>query len=767
MIVLDNVSIFADLIYQPATSARQSRIRIVASVSADWHGQLDAPGFILNQDNIQEWKANLKYARGEIVRYKNAYYSANVIVQPSAEFDFNEWSVSDYTKIQQGLLPNLSNNSNQLANSYNVYAANLEKDQDLFSYGLIGYRPRQYMSALNLDSTSQVNLYRQFLGTKGTVQAAEIFKFADLGRGAAQYDIFENWAVQRAVYGANANRSFYELQLNEALLQSNPSLIEVVQPEQSSTADQTVQLNNVWKESYKLTSTDILTTVYPIITDTALPSAGYVNIDDVDITVFDITDPAALSANIDSIGVGTTIWVAKVNDYDWNIYRSSQVPGVITQVNNNLDGTSVLTFSKAHGLTLNQTVIIRFFSAELDGVYRVVGIPSVQQIVIEFSFIASDQIVATGEGIAFILQTQRVAQSSDVLNLPYATSLLPGNKAWVDNNGSGHWEVLEKQEVFVDGGQIVANDPVANSNYGASIAQAADNLYTLVGCPDYSQGQNTGAVYTYVRTEASPYTQNSLLELDYAADTVGFGHALSIGYQSWQVVGAPASYNNRGYASTVYRTAGSASFTNATLLTVPDPRDLAYSAEFGYSVVVSKDENWMYVGAPGINKVFAYGLVNVEAQSKTYITDGLQFTYNFSDSVVIDAGQDLQVTVILNNELLTLGIDYTQTATNIVFIAPPAKGLVLRINRRTATTYLGDGSTRSFSLNEYLYSATTIDSFKVTVDGILQRPNIDYEFNADDSTQGRDLIFFTAPNNGSTIGVATQSYFTYVTNLRQ
>jgi len=54
MIVLDNESIFADLIYYPATGARQNRVRLIGSVTQDWNGQLNAPGFILNQNNIKE-----------------------------------------------------------------------------------------------------------------------------------------------------------------------------------------------------------------------------------------------------------------------------------------------------------------------------------------------------------------------------------------------------------------------------------------------------------------------------------------------------------------------------------------------------------------------------------------------------------------------------------------------------------------------------------------------------------------------------------------
>jgi hypothetical protein len=320
------------LIYDPITGARQSRLNLVAATSDEWNGSVDAPGFILNQDNIEEWTGLRTYSKGEIVKYKNVYWSALTIVQPSEIFDFNVWTQSDFTQTELGLLPNLANKANQLANSYDINSANLEGDNDLLSYGLTGFRPRQYMAALNLDDVSQLNVYRQFIGDKGSVLSAELFKSANLGKESADYDIYENWAVQRAVYGANANRSFFELRLDRALLNPNPSLIQVVIPQQQSSADQQILLSNVWRQSYKLTSPDILPTTIDLPTDIGLPTAGYVSLDDADITVFDINDPASLNANIDRIEVGTSIWVAKVNSYDWNIYRAQAVPGVIQHV---------------------------------------------------------------------------------------------------------------------------------------------------------------------------------------------------------------------------------------------------------------------------------------------------------------------------------------------------------------------------------------------------------------------------------------------------
>jgi hypothetical protein len=306
MIVLDNQSVFGDLMYQPTTGARQSRLILIASNTADWTGQIDTPGFILNLDNVEEWTGLKRYTKGQIVKYKNVYWSALNIVQPSAQFNYNDWTQSDYTQIELGLLPNLANKADQLANSYNINSANLETDNDLLSYGLIGFRPRQYMAALNLDDVSQLNVYRQFLGSKGTILSAELFSNADLGKEAADYSIYENWAVLRATYGANANRSFVELRLDRAYLSSNPSLIQVVLPQQVSSADQQILFSDIWKQSYKLTSPDFMPTTTVSPTDIQLPTAGYVNLDDADITVFDIIDLGNIAANLDAVAVGTS-----------------------------------------------------------------------------------------------------------------------------------------------------------------------------------------------------------------------------------------------------------------------------------------------------------------------------------------------------------------------------------------------------------------------------------------------------------------------------
>jgi hypothetical protein len=762
IVILDNMSIFKDLIYDPTTGARQNRVRIVASTTTEWDGTLDARGFILNDNTtVKEWLPNLKYTKGEIVLYKNNFWSAQTIVQPKAKFEYSDWVKSDYTKIQGGLLPNLANKADQLANSYNTQEANLERDNDLLSYGLIGFRERQYMVDLNLDDVSQVNLYQQFLPTKGTRRAAEIFTNADLGKETGEYKIYENWGVLVSTYGANANRSFIELRLNEADLTSDPATVQVIFPQQPSQADQTILLSQVWRESFKLTSLDILPTTFTTNLDTALPTAGYVNLEDIDITVFSLDNPASIEANIDTVGVGTTIWAAKSNSYDWNVYRCSPVPGQLTQIIDNLNGTSVAQFNQVHELKVGDLIIVRYFDNAVNGVYRVLSVPSINSVTIAFAFINTNQTSITGNGLAFYLQTMRVAQASDVADLPYVNSLIPGALAYVDNDGTGHWQVLQKQNPFSSTSELILNPLVTNTGYGTGIAQTQDLRSVLIGAP--KDLTNAGRIFTYgLNQDTSGYTAGPQLALT-TTGTVGFGDVITYGANTWSAVGAPRSNSNFGYVTTLYKNPANSSYSITQLLNRPSPSIDAI--RFGHAVAISADERWMYIGAPSDSlggKVYAYGKVEVELQSISYGTDGVLTEFNWSDHIVVDDSyRDTQLIVTLGDFLQVEGVDYVVSSDSIIFITPepPSSGFVLTIRRRTGVQFVGDGSTINYSLDQWLYTATNIDAFIVRLDGVIQRPYIDYEFNNDSTEITKDLTFATAPDNGVNIEISAGTYW--------
>ena len=690
-LVFDNSSLFGDLLYEPRTGIRQSRVLASGWVTGDWNGQVNAPGFVLNQDNVRNWIPNQAYTKGEIVLFKDQYWSARDIVQPSEEFDYSQWLKSDFDEIQLGLLNNAATVSNELAQAYDTQAINLEADVDTFSFGLIGFRPRQYMESLNLDDVSQVNLYKQFLRNKGTRGSLELFTLADFRKEIAEYNVYEYWSLLQGTYGATANRSYIELLLDQSRLVGDPSLIQIIEPGQASVADQTVFPGTVWKSSFPVTSPDVLPTTTIRNPDQALASAGFVNIDDVDFTTFslDAVDIAASDIDIGSIGVGTTIWVAKVNAYDWNVFRCRFIPADVVAVSDNLEGRSLVTFNGQHGLVTGQQLIIRFFDEDIDGIYRVEAVPTLDSVIIEYTLQGFESTI-TGIGTSFTLESVRVSQPADIAQQALSRQLLPGARVWVNDNGQGLWQVLEKTQPFVSAPDLAPDEPEFDSGYGTALSQGLLNLTALVGAPRFGQdlstnGASPGAVQAFVKNNLDQYVFAGHIELD-TTDVAGFGCSIDLGNQSWAVVGANLSNDGQGYAAMIYNPPYSDIFEQRQILIALD-QDWT-DASFGSSVTMSQDEQWVYVGAPGSNKVYAYARVDIQPQSVSYTANGTASAFSYAGNIIVDSSRPQQIQVLLDGRLLFVGNNTPGVTSiaggNVQLNFTPESGQIVSLSRRTS-----------------------------------------------------------------------------------
>ena len=756
IIVFDNTSIFNDLMYEPITGARQNRLLINGFTVFDWNGTLDAQGFILNQDNIKQWEPNVAYTKGQIVEYKNSYWSATTLLPPNETFVFADWIKSDYDRIQTGLLPNIATKADELQDNYNIHTANLEADATLLGLGLIGFRPRQYMQNLNLDDISQAGLYASFLATKGTITAAETFTSANLGKETAEYDIFENWAIQRGLYGANANRSYFELQLDESKLLSNPSTIAIINPQEINNAEQTVLVDNIYKQSYNITNNQILPTVSSIPEDVGLPSAGYVNYDDVDLKVFDYNDLTNVINDLDNIVVGTNIWVAKANSYDWNIYRVNLVKSTLTTVVDNLNGTSTFTYDVPHGLISGQRLIVKFLDANVDGAYIVQTVPGLKTLTVLLSLPEGVTNVTNGDGRSFTLESVRVAQPSDIPALSFSTSLTTGNEVWVDNNGSDNWTVLQKQNPFGTATEIQATTPVINDLFGTTIAQGMNNQGLLVGATGYASA--IGGVYAFNKNDTGVYLEKTILSPDASLSFSGFGFSSDAGNTEWAIVGAPESDSNKGYATAINRTASDGSFAlYQNFNTGTNDAD-----KFGYSVAVSDDERWMYVSAPADNKVYAYNKINVQDQRLEFTGDGTNSTFVIEPTIqvsTVDATAQTQIAITRNNVAQTAGADFTVSTAvgglqQVNFTTPPNENDDIVIIRRQSQTYFPTVSTTNFSFST-LFTASDTYSMTVLNDNKLLRPFFDY------SIVGTDIVLGSAISTG-TLTINAKTHWDFV-----
>jgi hypothetical protein len=372
------------------------------------------------------------------------------------------------------------------------------------------------------------------------------------------------------------------------------------------------------------------------------------------------------------------------------VYQCNAVPGIISHVCDNLDFTSRVVFSQQHGLAVGNKLIIKYFDSEVDGVYDVLTVPGLTEVTVAFQF-AGNRTVANGNGIGFTLNSLRVAQASDVVNLPYANTIDNNLTVWVDNNGSNLWEVLEKDVVFNQVTELAPKILDAREEYGRAISQATNQFAAMVGSPNYLTGTDPytrGSVYVYVKDFSSTYQPvspvtdaDAILTLDVETSpgsgvpaARGYGFSVDFGSTDWAVAGAPYSLGfddqaDDGYAAVIYRdqstyTPGSNPYNNWQLLTNPDYDGITpvnLQGKFGYSVAMSQDERWMYVGAPAINRVYAYGRVDWQDQTVNARGNGDTDTFSIGNAIKIAFDTQLQVT--LDGAIQQLNTDYTVDST--------------------------------------------------------------------------------------------------------
>jgi hypothetical protein len=237
VLVFDNTTVFNDVIYKPELGNRQFRLKLIGQKTAEWDGSLYAPGFIYNSETVADWTPGKDYLRGDLVQFKNQYYVALQNVISSPEFSFASWKQIDRSEIKTGLLPNFSSIAVKSQSSYDSYGYFRDEDQLSYSHGLIGFKPRQYLSDLGLNETTQIELYKGYIKQKGSRNAVEALTQAEFNNLSSQISYFEEWAVRVGEYGALDTNPYVEIVLDEEAFGVNPGVARFLSLTSSETAD--------------------------------------------------------------------------------------------------------------------------------------------------------------------------------------------------------------------------------------------------------------------------------------------------------------------------------------------------------------------------------------------------------------------------------------------------------------------------------------------------------------------------------------------------
>jgi hypothetical protein len=624
VLVFNNTTVFNDIIYKPELGNRQFRLKLVGQKTAEWDGSLYAPGFIYNSGVVQDWLSGKDYLKGELVIYKNQFYVALQNIIATEEFQFSLWKQINRSEIKTGLLPNFSTTAVKSLSSYDSYGYFQDEDQLRYSHGLIGYKPRQYLEDLGLSDTTQIELYKGYIKQKGSANAVNQLIGSQFNNISSNINFFEEWAVRVGEYGAIQVNPYVEIALDEKEFSVNPAVARFVDAVNSNEGNGL----SVFNKSQLYRSTDQFNGKIAIDrTDASnyvsdIPTVGYVNIDDVDATIFDLSNYLTLNElNVEEIGSGYTIWCANDFTGNWNVYRVTETNNQIISVVNSLNNFITFTSRTPHGLVTDDIFLLRQFDTAFDGFYRVVSVPDLNSLLVEFGGATDiyDQLTEfESVGILHRLDSLRFAFMEDVRKYTPPHGWKEGEIVWIDRDaptslvqgqpvetGNNLWKVYEKtmpwklkQDLAKGGSEYVAND-----GFGTSVRMSADTLLAVVGSPNsVTPSGTTGAVNTFNKNPDDEFEQGFTLIPD-AANTVAYGHTVDLAFETVGV-GAPDSIDGVGLVYVYNRLTGTTAFNRSQVLV----GNIATSGHFGSSIGFDEQGLWLYVSAPDDDRVYVYGL---------------------------------------------------------------------------------------------------------------------------------------------------------------
>ena len=737
-LIFDNTTQFNDIIYDPALGQRQYRLKLVGYKTGGWNGSLSAPGFVYNSTEVPDWSQDTDYLRGDLVSYKNFYYAASTDLAGTTEFSFSNWLPVDKNKIKTGLISNFATGASQSVDYYDTDLINLENKFDLFGLGLIGYRNRSYLNELGLNDTSQVKFYQGYIKEKGTRNAINALGRISLYDETSSVDINEEWAFRVGAYGSLETNQYVELVLNEDYTLNNPTSLEVA-------ANNSVIYSSLYTSDTGLYKTAATPWNAPFLMNRTATSnyaedvqtAGFVNIEDIDYTVFDLSDLTTLNASINSIGVGSIIWTAKDYNQSWNIFRVGATPANIIKISNTLDEKLLIECDTFHGLSKNDTILITA-SAEFSGFYKIAQINNITSFTIIYNSVFSlngfNNRTFDGSPI-YKLSSQRFAYASAIADNTPLDGWRVNDKAWVNYNGSDNdWAVYNKSEPWEINSALPQGLFEANGLFGSTVKISNDNNFALVGEP--GAGGGAGSITNYVLSFDQEFIEDISVS-SVAANTIGLGSSLTSG-KDILATGAPGSASGRGYVF-LYSRNFQGTISQLQILAP----SIANADAFGTSVALSDDDQWLYVGAPNGDKVYVYGYYSdAVSEIDTITANGnvSSFTLNYtpvSTELISVRGTGVDYVPFVN---------YTLSGSNITFTAPPAAGTIV-VRQNPGYVYMNTiqspnvGSLFGFSV------ATTTEGAQVIVGapyGTATSGNISLSRAGSVSVYDRSILKFIA-----------------------
>lgn len=557
IVLIDNSTVFNDTIYQTSTGYRQDRIKLVGHRTADWNGSYNIPGFIFDDPKISDWQVWSDYTIGDVVRYKQYYYSSNTTHSSTEKFNPVFWTLLDQKPTRQ-LLPNWDYKALQFTEFYDLDSDNFDSEQQRMAQHLIGYQPREYLSNIIADSSSEYKFYQGFIQEKGTKNSlTKLFdKLSTADKDSLEF--YEEWALRVGNFGSFDNIEELEFKLDESKIKLEPQIFELT--------DNTTSRNDL---VYELTNNSLQLTpdgynnnpfVEKFDNNFFTRYSGFVNDNDVSFIV--TFKDNILDLNLNAISAGEFIWVTHELT-SWNVYRIIHADELtinsfalnlpeesrIDQQGNFVQGFTCY-FNGYVNLSVNDIIGIRSDSI-VTGFYKVNSVLAKDGLT-EVGLLTSqaineeDQFPTLSSTTVLKLVTRKFAD----VNIANSTAIdlynTPGDRIWLENNGNSLWEVYQNQSMFKLHNEVI--NPVeldsTTDEFGTSISSNKLNNIVTIGSPTHN---NIGRIGIFTRnTEFENLIQSQALipvdSLHSTSSNYGFSTSIT-STDRFIAVGAPLATN--------------------------------------------------------------------------------------------------------------------------------------------------------------------------------------------------------------------------------
>jgi hypothetical protein len=477
-VVIDNTTVFNDIIYDAEPGFKQNRLKVVG-YRTQWNGSFNVPGFVYEDGAYTIWSTFTDYLIGDVVKQNQNYYVAKRTHTSDSSFSADNWQLLNNKPITK-LLPNLDYKSAQFEDFYDLDSDNFDSEQQRLAQHLIGYQKRDYLANIIQDEISQYKFYQGFIQDKGTKNVLTKL-FDKLGTNTGEsLDFYEEWALRLGQYGAVDSFNEVEYKLDEEKFQITPQPIELVNSVDNTRTDLIYQYprgevysqpDNYNHAPFPLASTQKEYT----------KTAGYVRNDQIDYIVKTKNDILSLDTNL--VDIGSKIWITK-DRQSWNVVNVAKVNNYVERVEKTDTGMNVI-FQNPVDFATGDIIGFYNISDEINGFKTVTSIASNE---VSFNLVTpletndidlSDSTLGTVVSLDTV-KFDNVYTANDYL---FEKDVLVGDKVWIDNVDS-KWNVIQKSNVFNNQVQLTGTTTDEDTGFGKSISANQSNTILAAGNPD-------------------------------------------------------------------------------------------------------------------------------------------------------------------------------------------------------------------------------------------------------------------------------------------